>query len=428
MMSPVNGVMTMWRLLVGAGAAGLLAGCVSEQRAPQPDRPSPASPLPGGAIARPAGALSVSHVRVAVKPLGTVAYDGVTLPLVSPDARFIAVQEGTAPSWPALLAADDAVTPLAAAIAVYDITQAPIRRVGFAEEPPAGLVLGRAADDEGFLVEWPRPEGGRWIGKVAWASGRVSWLVQGDAVNAHGVLTTAGELLYARRAVGAASNELVLRRRDGREIVRTTGMGSYLFPMATADPAAAYVIVATEGGLELEAIGLVREPSATSPARWGATLARANVSGNNERAMAYQLAAPVQGTGALWRRGDAGDMPEPLAMYHPRMERMAALDKRTGVFTPLAEKSIAAAWWGAQGERGFFCTAPEGLVFTRHEQGAEMMPDASQRRAPDVRVLGGAYVPRVTANNGMPFVLLGPSRADPGRIEVAGMMVVREAE
>ena len=126
----------MRRVVVSACAAAILAGCASEQRAPQPERPSPASPLPGGPIARPAGAVTVSHVRVAVKPLGSVAYDGVTLPLVSPDARFVAVQEGTAPGWPALLAADEAVTPLGAAIAVHDITQMPIGRVGFAQELP----------------------------------------------------------------------------------------------------------------------------------------------------------------------------------------------------------------------------------------------------------------------------------------------------
>jgi hypothetical protein len=348
-----------------------------------------------------------------------VPYDGVVLPLVSPDGKLLAVEQGTAPGWPALLATDDAVLPLATTLAVYDLGVSPPKRVEFVEALPPGLMLGRAADHEGFLVEWPRPEGGRWIGKVAWASGRMEWLVQGDAINAHAVLTTGGELLFTRRSPGRGITELVLRSREGRENPRLAYRGSYSFPMAPLDPAAVYALMSSEAGLEVEAIGITREPPLSGDARWGATLARSGISNNGEASMAYQIAAPTQATATLWRR-DGQQHPEPLAVYHPRMERMGAFDKAGGTFAPLAEKSIAAAWWGTPGEQGFFCTGPEGLVFT------PVAEPGTARTGQEARVLGGAFVARATNDPERPFVLLGPSRRDPGRIEVAVMGVVRE--
>jgi hypothetical protein len=412
-------------------AAGLLAsGCVTEVRpvsspgAPRPDSTA-AAQLPSTPIARPAtGAVTVTRVRVAVRPIGGIHYDGVVLPLVSPDGRFLAVQEGTAPTWPTLLAADNAVVPLGTTLVIYDLHAVPVQRLRLPQALPPGLMLGRAADSEGFLVESPRVEGGRWIGKVAWASGQLQWLVQGDATNAHAVVTTAGELIYTRRNSGHPA-QLVLRNRQGQESVRTALDGDYLFPIAPADPAAVYALIGTPTGLELEAIGLIREPEQTGPARFGATLARSNIVSTPDPALAYQIAAPTQNSASLWRRlaPEAPIRePEPLLIFHPRLERMAALDKSTGRFLPLAPKSIAAAYWNIPGEQGFFCTAPDGLVFTPFH-GFDAPGDS--RRA-DARVLGGSYVPRLTADPDRPFVLLGPSRADPGRLELALMTIVRE--
>jgi hypothetical protein len=350
---------------------------------------------------------------------------GLTLPLVSPDGRLLAVQHGAAPGWPAVLALDDAVTPLGTSISVYDIREGSIRRVSLAEELPPGVMLGRAADTEGFLVEWPRPEGGRWIGKVAWASGRTEWLVQGNDINAHAVLTTHGELVFTRRTRGGSPPELILRARSGRELPRRAGSGAgYMLPMAMQDPAAVYSLVSSPQGLELEAIGLTREPAVTGEARWGTTLALLNVADNGEPSLAWQVAAPTQATGGLWRAAESGPAPdpEPVAIFHPRLERLAALVKATGLFSPLAERSVSASFWNVPGEQGFFCTAPTGLVFVPFSLAGRN----SMRPPSDARVLGGAYVPRLTTNSEAPYVLFGPSRVDPGRLEVAVMAVIRD--
>jgi hypothetical protein len=409
-------------------AAVVLAACVTERRpSPPPPGGNAASPAGGQGfpVARPAtGAVTVARVRVGVRPLGTVPYDGLTLPLVSPDGTLLAVQHGTAPGWAAVLALDDAITPLGASISVYDIREVSMRRVSMAEELPPGVMLGRAADAEGYLVEWPRPEGGRWIGKVAWASGRTEWLVQGSDINAHGVLTTHGELVFTRRSPGGDPPELILRARSGRELARRAGGGAgYMLPIAVQDPTTLYALVSSRQGLELETISLTREPEITGEARWGATLALLNLADNGEPSMAWQVAAPAQSTAGLWRSPAPGAYaaPEPLAVFHPRLERMAALDKASGLFSPLAERSIAASFWSMPGEQGFFCTAPAGLVFVPFTPGGRN----SGRPPTDARVLGGAYVARVTTSPDAAFVLFGPSRADPGRLEVAAMAVVR---
>jgi hypothetical protein len=413
-----------------------LGACVAEKKKTgltrvDPSKPAVTAQLPPGPIAAPVGAVTNTRVRIAISPLGSVPYDGQVLPLVSPDGGFIAVEEGAAPDWPTLLAAPDASVPLTTRVSVYDIRPDPaaspagagrgvIRRVSFAQPLPGGLLLGRAADAEGFLVESPRPDGSRWIGKVAWASGRLEWLVRDARVNAHAVLATGGELIFTRRTADSPLTELVLRDPAGAEDVRAEPGGAFLTPVSTADPAAVYAILATDRAMELGCIALRREPPITGPARFGPLITRANIAAGSDPALAYQLTAPIQSTGPLANRTDSA-APEPLAIYHPRLERIAAFDKSTALFTPLAARSIAAAYWSSASERGFFCTTPEGVVFTPYA--GPPAADDLGGPIPEARVLGAAYVARRTINADVPFIMLGPSRSDPSRIQVAAVTI-----
>jgi hypothetical protein len=424
-------------LLTTAGCAMVLAGCVTEKKKTgitraDPSRPPVTAQLPNGAIAAPVGAVANTRVQISISPLGSVPYDGQVLPLVSPDAGFLAVEEGSPPDWPTLLAAADSTVPLSTRISVYDIHRDPsarparpgqgIRRVTFAQPLPSGLILGRAADSEGFLVESPRPDGSRWIGKVAWASGRLEWLARDNRVNAHAVLATGGELIFTRRTTDSPITELVIRDRSGAEDVRAEPGGAFLAPMSTADPAAVYAILVTDNTMELVCVALLREPPVTGPARFGPMITRANIASGSDPAVAFQLSAPVQSTGPLAVQTD-GRAPEPLALYHPRLQRTAAFDKNTALFTPLAPQSVAATYWSSPSEQGFFCTTPEGVVFTPYAGPRE--GEDLARRTPDARVLGSAYVARRTTSAEVPFVMLGPSKQDPSRIQVAAMTVAR---
>jgi hypothetical protein len=133
--------MTSARIIASmiAGAAVITPGCVVEKsNKPRPgityspeaqrQRNDPASvpELPKGPVATPAKAQRTNaHVLVQVDPLTTVSYDGQVLPLVSPDGRFIAVEDGEPPSWPTILAQPGAVSPQGTHLSVYNVSAAP---------------------------------------------------------------------------------------------------------------------------------------------------------------------------------------------------------------------------------------------------------------------------------------------------------------
>ena len=64
-----------------------------------------------------------SAVVAAVQPRGAIPYDNMTLPIVSPDGRFIATQVGLAPSWATIVAQPDATVPDTVGIEIYEIPQ-----------------------------------------------------------------------------------------------------------------------------------------------------------------------------------------------------------------------------------------------------------------------------------------------------------------
>lgn len=337
-------------------------------------------------------------------PAGVVTYDGQCLPVVSPDGRFLAVQEGDPPPWPTLLAEPSATPAYGTRVAVYDLTGALATRVEWPEPSPQGVVLGRGADGSGVLIEWPREDGSRWIGRLSWLTGQVQWLVTGEEVNAHAAWTADGRLLFTRRHPldPAEGSMLVLRNADGSESVRRASGGGYAFPLTTQDPSVVYALVRTPAGTDIEAVRVLMDGS-SSPARLGSVLSRRTVSRNSEPAMGYQMTASAQS--ALPAR-DAAD--HPALLYHPELARMVTFDPRRAGFGVLAPRSIAAVRWTRGGADGYLCTTPEGLVFTPSPD-----PGDELRRGPDVRVLAGHFVPRATTDAKAPVLLVGPRTGDP---------------
>src|SRR5262249_35862276 len=94
-------------------------------------KPTPTPVLPDGPIAAPAtaGKTLTSEVQVGVIPMGVVLYDGQALPLVSPDGRFIVVQEGDPPTWEAILAEPAAAQPNGTTMAVYEVGPHELKRI-----------------------------------------------------------------------------------------------------------------------------------------------------------------------------------------------------------------------------------------------------------------------------------------------------------
>ncbi len=376
--------------------------------------------MPDGPVASPAitSRSTLSRVEVGVVPLGSVVYDGQTLPLASPDGRFIAVQEGEAPTWEVMLAEPGAQMPVRTGLAVYQIgDDRTVTRVEPSQPLPPGLVLGRAADDEGFLVEAPQANGSRWIGHVSWL-GRLRWYVQSPAVNAHATLTPKGELLYSRRAIEAEGCDLVVRTREGQESVRPAEGGSYLYPMCTSDISLVYALRLSEVGIELEAIRLDRL-SADGPVRLGGTVFRRAVQPQPDRLTAHQMAATVE-PALPARAGVPGGDPT-LAILHPRLGRMAALRLDSSAFEPLAPESISAAASRDAARPGFYCTTPDGLVF---------VPAGERPNKPEVttvRVLASPYIPRRITGSPESMLLLGPVKGRPDALELVRLIIGPDA-
>lgn len=174
----------MSRIIFLLACSLLLPACVTE-RVILPARPTAPTPQ---AVATTA--------RFETTPLGTIRYDGITLPLVSPDGRFIASQLDPPPSAAGLLAVGGDPVSAPCRVAIYTraagtlVTDTTTTR---------GILLGRSATDQGFLVEEPRPDGSRRIGRADWLSGAITWLADDPEYRfSHAIELRDGTLVYSR--------------------------------------------------------------------------------------------------------------------------------------------------------------------------------------------------------------------------------------
>lgn len=413
----------------------LLTGCVTEKAStnrgtkvePKTQVATPGKPaatLPSGPIASPAKAkTTVSRVQVTVAPIGTVEYDGMQLPLVSPDGTRLVSALGAAPAWELLLAEPEAPTLSGARLAAYAIERSGLKLVEWTTQPPDGCVLGRTASDAGFLVEWPRTDGQRWIGITNWVTGETTWLADGNWVNAHGVLTSRGELAYVRRPVGGDRWSLVLRTRDGNEIVRDAPDGDYLAILPHPSRDILYALRSGKAGTDVEAIRV--RTSGESTTGFGTTLSRQNLTGAASPAAAYQLQLTVTPQTAPLA-GDDSDL-LPLSILSTRLQAACVFDVDQNRLVPLLPQSLAATPVKRGNIRGYFVATDRHLFFVPWADGDK----AAARN--DARVLSSPYMPRPVrpeaegpAAGLARFVLLGPVKGQPDRIEVTLMVPLGE--
>lgn len=194
------------------------------------------------------GTVTGAAIQLDFRPLGSVATDGVTLPVLSPSGRYLAVQTGVAPDLATALARPGQRPPLASRIALYRLEPRGIVRLG---ETDGGLILGRNASDQGVLVESVRPDGARWIGRLDWNTQEVEWLVQDGAVNAFASIAADGTLAYCSRALQDRHFDLVVRREDSTRRLPADGARSYLMPALSGDGSRVFALVVRDGILEL---------------------------------------------------------------------------------------------------------------------------------------------------------------------------------
>lgn len=237
------------------GMCVALPGCVTERVEPagrmspyiapglDPSRPRssfPQSPRSGDS----ASSAGVPAARFITRPLGDFVTDGLSLPLVSPDGQYLASRVGVPPTDELRLAPaprEGEAVPRIVTVDANDPSRIEVYRLEPNAQPtlilpandpassvdpqgsepiPHGVLLGRSCNNEGFLIEWPRPDGSRWIGLVRWSTARVNWLVRSDETlqwlaASNAVLKPSGDLIFAYRTDPAQGWALARRSRAG---------------------------------------------------------------------------------------------------------------------------------------------------------------------------------------------------------------------
>lgn len=419
------------KLLAFIPLTALLASCVAvkdsprrgakvtqESKVSEPTaRPTPA--LPAGPVASPAkGMTTISRVSVNVAPIGEIEYNGLQLPLVAPDGKRAVSQVGTAPDWGTVIGEPNAPLAPAATFLAHTLNREGLRVIEWVEQPPPGSMLGRMADDEGFLIEWPRDDGSRWIGKSNWATGSTRWLVQGTDCNMHGVLTPTGELLFVRRTNADNRMSLVLKSADGSELSRFADDGDYMAPLAYMAEDIIYALRASPRGVDVEAIRLRR--SGESPTAFGSTLARQNLTGEASLAAAFQLMVTV--APSLPSKSLAHELP--LAILSTKLRAACIFDIDSNRLIPVLATSMSATPFVGRNSQGFFASTDRQLSYIPWP-----LPAGPATSRSDARVLASPYVlrplreiqedGRTMAGH---YIIMGPVKGRPDRIELTLMV------
>jgi hypothetical protein len=422
------------------GAIWVLAagGCITERTVVRgPGKGVTGTQRSGAAVAaaRPAQpVVRQAALQTATQPLGAIPFDEFVLPVVSPHGEFIATQAGVAPTWATTLAEPGAQVPRDTRVEIYRLRERGEPEPLTVLDQPA--LLGRSCDDEGFLIEAPQPDGSRWIGKAAWLTGRVEWLVGTPHINAFAALGTEGRLAWSRRMVQGDGFELVVRTRDGEWSIPAADE-DWLMPTWSQTGERLFALRLRHRRLDLASMSAAdRETTlrtlrteglatdASIETAYAMTSAQIGIAGHQLPAAAgdwFLFYHPVQNRMALWRPpgrdpgSGTGTSPElsaaatGAAPADPAADAAGAAGR--GTMLMLERHSVAAA----------MIDADRALVGTEEELLVQHLADLRHC----TRIGRGTIVPRPTAHPDRPFVLLVPREG--GVVELAGLRLLEPA-
>lgn len=408
------------RLTAALGLAIALTGCIEETVTTNrpgigeyaPDRGSPISePITGPIVAEtPRSETAITYRAAAVNIIGEVDYDRHSLPLIRPGGEYLVVQRGEAPTWPTVFAQSRAIQPIYTSQQIYRIEHdAQSGRITLAEHlriRDVGI-LGRSADAEGFLVEAPQADGSRWIGKVAWESGEVEWLVRGSDINAFAALSPQGRLAWCRRPVEDGDGTFELFIQADNEVWRVPAdAGEWLFPIWARSGETLFALQLSARrppnppALDLVALDVRRREMLDQWQSRRRLLEAAN------RSSAYKMISTLQ---------DHADpvMEDRMLFFHAGTDfgRVCLFDPGRDGLQLLTRATIAAAWT-ADG-RAALLASEDTLYFQSVSLGES-----------PIELLGGAYVPRRVGHEIYPYMLFSPVPRQPGRIRLIAMRLI----
>jgi hypothetical protein len=370
--------------------AALLSGCVTVSEEPRGERRQYSGVVGAGgerqvvrdAQGRATGRTYNKRVVAEVQPRGTIPYDNETLPVVSPDGRYIATQAGFAPELDTVLARPGASIPHTSRVEIYRLPSTgadPPELQAVVQDP---VVLGRACSADGVLVEAPRPGGARWIGLAAWETGEITWLVQDNAaVAAFATFGPRGQLAWSTRPIEGGPFDLAVRR-GGQEWRMTAGGGQWLMPSYTGDGDGLFALLLR--GDRLDAVHM--DASSEQRMRQSIRPTPLAVSGATLNT-AYQTLVANQ----AMVNGPSHD--GALTFFHPSQLR-AAVWKPPASPVLLPEESFAAVV-DRNDPQFVLVSTPDGLLRVR-------ISDTYDR----IELFSGVLVPRSTIANDRPYILL----------------------
>ncbi|MBL9149736.1 MAG: hypothetical protein JNM94_13685 [Phycisphaerae bacterium] len=374
---------------------------------------------------------TASQTSVSIRNHGTIPYDGFTLPLVSPDGRFVATQTGVAPTWPTLVGAPNGGAPRASGIDVYSIENVggdTAVRKSFTLK--RGLVLGRSANNEGFLVEAPQQDGTRRIGFVRWttmvdasaaadeaaamvtgegesgswisrSAGEPEWIVADDRVNLFGALGPNGTLAWCARSPDANEMNLVVRRGEETFEIAAEEDQSWMLPTFAAD-GSLFALRVRDGVAE------VAHAETTDEDAFRQSLVIDRISVRADAQRVWQAFAPVDTASAVEPASAAGVNPA-LYFLSADLGRMATWTPGLPGIRPLADSSFSVV------------VGDDGTMLWADEDGVVAVPPGSQsprtgslsdpikaRRLDGPRVYDRPAVPRRISGKPSSFLLLVP--------------------
>jgi hypothetical protein len=396
------------QILIGCLAAAC-AGCASPQPAPEP---GPVYATAGlrergvDLVASPQSLAGAKWLQVRRRlELGEVPYDGLTLPLFSPDARFIATQLGPAPDWAAMLGERSSAIP-EGQIRVYQINADSPQPLTPGRLLPAGLLLGRAASADGFLVESPsRDELPRRIGLADWSSDHIEWLTSADSDAAFAAIAPDGTFAYSTREPGAEGWALVLRTPGGGLHTISLRDESLVLPVIVSDRGDLIVfsfIVPHQPGAPLALAAFRPTPGESSSHGSLEELARVQFAAAASIADAFQS---IAGAPAFVEAGRSG--PHMLAFSSAasciEVVKLTEQDRRELTREPLVPGTFAAVSGRAGGRDGIVaCTVADTIYWD-----LETLAAANRQFSPEpALVWPGPGVPRWLGGQEWPLAIL----------------------
>jgi hypothetical protein len=349
-----------------------------------------------------AGTSRSTLVRAAILPLSqSIPYDGVVLPLTSPDGNFIATQSGVPPTWDTLLANPGASPPAATAIQIFrvDLASRHVEAATMLTEP---CVLGRSCDDRGFLVESPREDGSRWIGHASWTTGQIDWLVKDEHVNAFAAIGPRGELAWCRRGTDRLWFELAVRS-GGTEWSVDADEGEWLMPSWSGDKL--FVLRTVRGRMEAHMLFATGEAAMTQ------SIGHHSLQLAGSAATRYVAWQTVAGQPATLLR--AQPRQNELIFFHPT-------HLGTAIWRPMSSRGRVPIFL----ERRSVAAVVDDSDYVVYLLGESLMRRRLGDEKDKAELLGGAFVPRHTNDAQWPFLLLLIDPESPQSLSVTAMALL----